>query len=44
MGTIRVTYLVDAKGKIAGVFHARRIKGHAQTVLDAAREHLGGPR
>ncbi len=38
MGTIRVTYLVDAKGKIAGVFHARRIKGHAQTVLDAARE------
>lgn len=39
MGTIRVTYLVDAKGKIAGVFHARRIKGHAQTVLDAARAH-----
>ena len=37
MGTIRVTYLVDAAGKIAGVFHARRIKGHAQTVLDAAR-------
>jgi len=44
MGTIRVTYLVDAKGKIAGVFHARRIKGHAQTVLDAAKEHLAGPR
>lgn len=43
MGTIRVTYLVDAKGKIAGVFHARRIKGHAQTVLDAARD-LVGPR
>lgn len=40
MGTVRVTYLVDAKGKIAGVFPARRIKGHAQTVLDAAREHL----
>ena len=39
MGTIRVTYLVDAKGKIAGVFHARRIKGHAQTVLEAARAH-----
>jgi len=37
MGTIRVTYLVDARGKIAGVFHARRIKGHAQTVLDAAK-------
>lgn len=42
MGTIRVTYLVDAKGKIAGVFHARRIKGHAQTVLDAARELVAG--
>ena len=37
MGTLRVTYLVDARGKIAGVFHARRIKGHAQTVLDAAK-------
>jgi len=37
MGTIRVTYLVDAAGRIAGVFHARRIKGHAQVVLDAAR-------
>ena len=44
MGTIRVTYLVDAKGKIAGVFHARRIKGHAQAVLDAAKEHVAGAR
>jgi peroxiredoxin Q/BCP len=44
MGTIRVTYLVDAQGKIAGVFHARRIKGHAQTVLDAARELVGSGR
>jgi thioredoxin-dependent peroxiredoxin len=44
MGTIRVTYLVDAKGKIAGVFHARRIKGHAQTVLDATRELVSGTR
>ncbi|HEX2672917.1 MAG TPA: peroxiredoxin [Polyangiaceae bacterium] len=44
MGTIRVTYLVDAKGKIAGVFHARRIKGHAQTVLDAAKVHVSGLR
>ena len=40
MGTIRVTYLVDARGRIAGVFHVRRIKGHAQAVLDAARAHL----
>jgi thioredoxin-dependent peroxiredoxin len=37
MGTVRVTYLIDAAGKIAGVFQARRIKGHAQTVLDAAK-------
>jgi peroxiredoxin Q/BCP len=44
MGTIRVTYLVDAKGKIAGVFHARRIKGHAQTVLDAAKAHVEAAR
>ena len=44
MGTIRVTYLVDAQGKIAGVFHARRIKGHAQTVLDATKEHVVGTR
>ncbi len=44
MGTVRVTYLVDAKGRIAGVFPARRIKGHAQTVLDAARAHLAGLR
>jgi thioredoxin-dependent peroxiredoxin len=40
MGTVRVTYLVDAKGKIAGVFQARRIKGHAQTVLDATKAHV----
>ncbi|MBN9346532.1 MAG: peroxiredoxin [Devosia sp.] len=44
MGTIRVTYLVDAKGKIAGVFHGRRIKGHAQAVLDAAKAHLADAR
>ena len=44
MGTIRVTYLVDAKGKIAGVFKASRIKGHAKTVLDAARALVAGPR
>ena len=40
MGTIRVTYLVDAAGKIAGVFHARRIKGHARTVLEGAKALL----
>jgi peroxiredoxin Q/BCP len=40
MGTIRVTYLVDEAGRIAGVFPARRIKGHAAKVLQAARNHL----
>ncbi len=44
MGTIRVTYLVDAKGKIAGVYPARRIKGHAQAVLDATKEHVSAAR
>jgi len=42
MGTIRVTYLVDAAGRIVGVFHARRIKGHAQAVLDAAKALVKG--
>jgi peroxiredoxin Q/BCP len=44
MGTVRVTYLVDAQGRVAGVFHARRVKGHAQTVLDATRALLAGAR
>lgn len=42
MGTVRVTYLIDAAGKVAGVFKASRIKGHAQKVLDAARELVAG--
>lgn len=37
MGVKRVTVLVDAEGKIAGVFHATRIKGHAEKVLAATR-------
>jgi peroxiredoxin Q/BCP len=37
MGVLRVSYLIDADGKVAGVFKASRIKGHAQKVLDAAR-------
>ena len=35
MGVLRVTYLVDAEGNIAGVYKATRIKGHAQKVLEA---------
>ena len=38
MGVLRVSYLIDAKGKVAGVFKASRIKGHAQKVLGAARQ------
>ena len=42
MGVVRVTYLIDAEGKIAGVLKASRIKGHAQKVLDAARALAAG--
>jgi len=44
MGTIRVTYVVDAKGKIAAVLKATRIKGHAQKVLEAAEALVNPPR
>jgi peroxiredoxin Q/BCP len=43
MGVLRVTYLVGADGRIAGVFKASRIKGHAQKVLDAARQLAASP-
>jgi peroxiredoxin Q/BCP len=41
MGVLRFSFLIDAKGEVAGVFKASRIKGHAQTVLDATRALLG---
>jgi peroxiredoxin Q/BCP len=34
----RVTVLVGPDGNVAGVFHATRIKGHAEKVLAATRE------
>lgn len=37
MGVVRVTYIVGADGKIAAVMPARRIKGHAQKVLEAVQ-------
>ncbi len=37
MGVLRVTYVIDAKGKVAAVMPARRIKGHAQKVLEAVQ-------
>jgi len=44
MGVLRVTYLVGADGRIAGVFKASRIKGHAQKVLEAARALVAATR
>lgn len=40
-GLHRTTFLIDAGGKIAAVWKVRRIKGHAQAVLDATRELTG---
>ena len=35
MGTIRSTFLIDAKGKIAGVWPRVKVKGHVDAVLAA---------
>lgn len=37
LGMIRTTYLVDADGTIARVWHKVKVKGHADEVLEAAR-------
>lgn len=37
MGMVRTTYLVGPDGKIAQIWDKVKVKGHAQTVLDAAR-------
>lgn len=37
MGIERATFLIDAKGKIAQVWHKVRVKGHAAEVLEAVR-------
>ena len=37
MGVIRMTYLIDAKGKIAQVWPKVRVDGHAEEVLAAAK-------
>lgn len=37
MGLVRTTFLLDAKGKVAGIFRATRIRDHAARVLEAAR-------
>lgn len=37
MGVERATFLVDADGKIAGIWRKVKVPGHAEAVLDAAR-------
>ena len=37
MGVIRMTYLIDAKGRIAQVWPKVRVDGHAEDVLAAAK-------
>lgn len=37
MGVIRMTYLIDAKGKVAQVWPKVRVEGHAEQVLAAAK-------
>jgi peroxiredoxin Q/BCP len=37
MGVERATFLIDAKGRIARVWHKVRIKNHVDQVLEAAK-------
>lgn len=37
MGLVRTSFLIDGKGKVAGIFKATRIRDHAAKVLEAAR-------
>jgi peroxiredoxin Q/BCP len=37
MGVIRKTFLIDAKGRIAGIWPKVSVPGHAEEVLEAAR-------
>ncbi len=37
LGMVRTTYLLDAEGRIARVWDKVKVKGHAQEVLEAAK-------
>ena len=37
MGVVRSTFLIDAEGRIAGVWDNVRLKNHVDTVLEAAK-------
>jgi thioredoxin-dependent peroxiredoxin len=41
MGVERATFLVDAEGRIAEIWHRVRVAGHADAVLEAARKMRG---
>jgi peroxiredoxin Q/BCP len=38
MGTVRTTFLIDPKGKIAKRWEKVRAKGHAEAVLETVSE------
>ena len=38
MGIVRSTFLINSQGKIARIWRKAKVKGHAQQVLEAARE------
>ena len=42
VGLVRSTFLIDEQGRIVEHWVVRRIKGHAEEVLAAARQHLRG--
>jgi peroxiredoxin Q/BCP len=37
VGLVRTSFLIDAEGRISRIWEVRRIKGHAEDVLEAAR-------
>lgn len=37
MGLVRTTFLIDSKGRIAGIYKATRIRDHAAKMLEATR-------
>jgi peroxiredoxin Q/BCP len=41
LGTIRSTFVIDGKGKITRVFSPVKVDGHADEVLEAARQARG---
>jgi peroxiredoxin Q/BCP len=40
MGIVRSTFFFDAEGRLVKVWSPVKVKGHAEAVLDAVREHV----